>query len=156
GTVTQQDRSVQTWEPYLAWQPQAALQRAQSHPPSPLDLPNELQEEVVLPADWTCQEDTARATPERRVFTVAAHGLELDAVVPAGADGSTLAKFFEKRVKRGIDPKRADAKLYGLVHYELGRLVLSPLATLTAKGPEHLMLTGEKINLQALLGSLHL
>jgi len=155
GTVAQQAKSVHTWEPYLAWQMEAALQRAQSHPPSPLDLPNELQEEVML-ADWTCKENPARATPERRIFTVTAHGLEFDAVVPTGTDGKALIKHFEKRAKRGPDPSRPNAALYGLVHYELGRMVLSPLATLTANGPEHLMLTGEKINLTALLGSLQL
>ena len=142
-----------TWEPYLVWQMETALQRAQSYPPSPLDLPNELQEEVVL-TDWTCNENPARATPERRIFTVTAHGLEFDAVVPTGEDGTALTKHFEKRAKRGPDPARPDAALYGLVHYELGRMVLSPLATLSAKGPEHLTLSDEKIDQKALLRSL--
>lgn len=155
GTVTQHSTSVPTWAPFLEWQMDAAFQRAQAHTPGPLELPNELQEEVML-ADWTCQDNPARTTPERRVFTVRAHGLEFDAVVPVGAEGKTLASHFEKHSKRRPDPSKPVAALYGLVHYELGRLVLSPLATIAADGPHHLMLTGEKINLTALLGSLQL
>ena len=155
GTVTQQSKSVPSWEPFLEWHMEAAFQRAQAHTPSPLELPNELQEEVML-ADWTCQDNPARTTPERRIFTVRAHGLEFDAVVPVGAEGKTLAGHFEKHSKRRPDPGKPCAALYGLVHYEHGRLVLSPLATVAADGPHHLMLTGEKINLTALLGSLQL
>lgn len=157
GTVTQQGKLAAGWAPYLEWQIGPALARARAHAPSPLDLPNELQEEVVL-ADWTCKEDKARATPERRVFTVAAAGLELDAVVPTGADGKALAGHLETHAKRkpGGKAPTAPPPLYGLVHYELGRLVLTPLATLGADGPTHLMLSNEKINLAALLGSLQL
>lgn len=154
-TVTQQGKPAGGWEPYLAWQVGPALARARSHAASPLDLPNELQEEVVL-ADWTCKEDKPRATAERRVFTISAPGLELDAQVPTGADGKTLGGHLETHAKRKPDPKKPPAPLYGLVHYELGRLVLTPLATLAAEGPTHLTLSNEKINLSALLGSLQL
>lgn len=154
-TVTQQGKPAAGWEPYLAWQIGPALARARAHAPSPLDLPNELQEEVVL-ADWSCKEDKARATAERRVFTVSSPGLELDAMVPTGADGKTLAGHLELHAKRKPDPKKPPAPLYGLVHYELGRLVLTPLATISADGPLHLTLSNEKINLSALLGSLQL
>jgi hypothetical protein len=159
GTVTQHGKLADGWEPYTAWQVGPALARARAHVPSPLDLPNELQEEVVL-ADWTCKEDKARATPERRIFTVTtagtAAGLELDAVVPTGADGKTLAKHLEAHAKRKAGGPKPPMPLYGLVHYELGRLVLTPLATLEPEGPLHLMLSNEKINLSALLGSLQL
>ena len=80
----------------------------------------------------------------------------LDAMVPTGADGKTLAGHLELHAKRKPDPKKPPAPLYGLVHYELGRLVLTPLATLSADGPLHLTLSNEKINLSALLGSLQL
>ncbi len=153
GNVVQQGKPAGGWAPYLEWQIAPALARARAHAPSPLDLPNELQEEVVL-ADWTCKENKARATPERRTFTVTTPGLELDAVVPTGADGKTLAKHLETHAKR--KPGGAAPPLYGLVHYELGRLVLTPLATLGEDGPSHLMLSNEKINLAALLGSLQL
>lgn len=155
GTVTQQSKPAGGWESYLGWQVAPALARTRAHRPSPLDLPNELQEEVVL-ADWTCKEDKARATPERRIFTVSTPGLELDAVVPTGADGKTLAGHFETHAKRKPSAAKPPAPLYGLVHYELGRLVLTPLATLGPDGPLHLMLSNEKINLSALLGSLNL
>ena len=157
-TVAQQGKPAGGWAPYREWQMGPALARARAHAPSPLDLPNELQEEVVL-ADWSCEEDKARATPERRIFTVTAAGLELDAVVPTGADGKALARHLEAHAKRKPGPAKspaAPAPLYGLVHYELGRLVLTPLATLGADGPLHLMLSNEKINLAALLGSLQL
>ena len=160
GAVAQQGKLEGGWKPYLEWQMGPALARARAHVPSPLDLPNELQEEVVL-ADWTCKEDRARATPERRIFTVSAAGLELDAVVSTGTDGKTLAKHLETHAKRKPkDPSTSSTSppppLYGLVHYELGRLVLTPLATLGVDGPVHLMLSNEKINLAALLGSLQL
>jgi len=153
GNIGQQGKLAGGWAPYLEWQMAGALTRARAHVPSPLDLPNELQEEVVL-ADWTCKEDKARATPERRIFTVTTPGLELDAVVPAGADGKALAKHLETHAKRKSAAE--SPPLYGLVHYELGRLVLTPLATFGADGPVHLMLSNEKINLAALLGSLQL
>ena len=158
GNVVSQGKLAGGWAPYSEWQIGPALARARAHTPSPLDLPNELQEEVVL-TDWTCKEDKARATPERRIFTVTSAGLELDAVVPVGADGKALAGHLEAQAKRkpgGAKPAPPPAPLYGLVHYELGRLVLTPLATLGADGPTHLMLSNEKINLTALLGSLQL
>jgi hypothetical protein len=158
GSVVQRGKPEGGWESYREWQLGPALARARAHVPSPLDLPNELQEEVVL-TDWTCKEDKARATPERRIFTVTTPGLELDAVVPTGADGKALAKHLEAHAKRkpGAKPTGTwPTPLYGLVHYELGRLVLTPLATLDADGPLHLMLSNEKINLAALLGSLKL
>lgn len=154
GTVTQQGK-LAGWEPYLEWPMGPALARARAQVPSPLDLPNELQEEVVL-ADWSCKEDKARATPERRIFAVTAAGLELDAVVSTGSDGKTLAGHLEAHAKRKPNATKPPAPLYGLVHYELGRLVLTPLATLGPDGPLHLMLSNEKINLTALLGSLQL
>lgn len=155
GRVTQQARPAGGWTPLLQWQMRPALARARAHAPSPLDLPNELQEEVVL-ADWSCAEDPARATPERRVFTVRAAGLELDAVVPTGADGKALAKHLETHAKRKPSATSPVPPLYGLVHYELGRLVLSPLTTFGVEGPAYLMLANEKINLAALLKSLQL
>ena len=155
GNMVQQGKPAGGWESYLNWQIGPALARARAHAPSPLDLPNELQEEVVL-ADWTCKEDKARATPERRIFTVSTPGLELDAVVPTGTDGKTLAKHLETHAKRKPGGTTPPPPLYGLVHYELGRLVLTPLATLGEDGPLHLMLSNEKINLAALLGSLQL
>lgn len=155
GAATQQAHAPGTWEPYLAWDIHAALARAQTHLPSPLDLPNELQEEVFL-TDWTCHEDPARATPERRVFIVTSLGLEFDAIVATGAEGKTLATHFNLFAKRPPNPSKPPAPLYGLVHYELGRLVLTPLATISSDGPLHLMLSTAKINLTALLGSLQL
>lgn len=152
-TVTQ-GKPPADWEVYRGWQIGPALARAQGHAPSPLDLPNELQEEVVI-ADWLCAEDKARATAERRVFTVSAPGLELDAQVPTGADGKALAGHLEAHARRKAGGK-TPMPLYGLVHYELGRLVLTPLATLAPDGPLHLTLSNEKINLSALLGSLQL
>lgn len=155
GTVTQRGTLQGGWDPYMAWQIGPALARARAHVPSPLDLPNELQEEVVL-TDWTCKEDKPRATPERRIFNITTAGLELDAVVPTGSDGKTLAGHLEAHARRKPAANKQPMPLYGLVHYELGRLVLTPLATLEPEGPLHLMLSNEKINLTALLGSLQL
>ncbi len=149
-TVTQ-GKALKSWKPYAAWTMDPLLARVQAHVVTPLDLAVELQDEVVL-TDWTCEEDRARATAERRVFTVHAGGLAFDAQIPAGAEGKALAARFED-----LASAKTRAPLYGLVHYEHGRLVLTPLATLDDDdGPTHLMLSNEKINLSALLGNLNL
>jgi hypothetical protein len=142
-------KTPKSWSRWLAWAIEPALARVRAHEPSPLDLPVELQEEVVL-TDWTCAEDVGRESGEHRVFVVRAQGIELDAVIPAGS--KVLAEHFEKRAKAKANPP-----LFGLVHYELGRLVMSPLSLVDEdEGPTHLMLSNEKINLTALLGSLTL
>jgi hypothetical protein len=138
------------WAPLLAFAMEPLLARIRAQPITPLDLPVEVQDEVVL-RDWTCAEDLARATVERRVFTVHAHGLAFDAVIPADGSGAPLAARFEACATAAANPP-----LYGLVHYEHGRLVLSPLATVADDGPTHLMLSGEKLDLTKLLGTLQL
>lgn len=149
-TVTQ-GKAPKSWERFLDWKMDPLLERVRGHAPSPLDLPVELQEEVIL-TDWTCHEAAARATPERRVFTVLSKGLELDAVVPTGPEGKALGEHFESHAKK----KKHNAPLYGVVHYEHGRLVMMPLSIVNDDGPVHMMLSNEKINVTALLGSLHL
>ena len=142
-TVTQ-GKALKTWEPFRAFTLAPLLDHVKGHVPSPLDLAVELQEEVLL-EDWTCEAATGR----ENVFFVHWRGLVLDAIVTPGV----LQAHFEGFAKS----KKPNPPLFGLVHYELGRLVLTPLSVVDDDdGPKHLMLTNEKINLTALLGSLQL
>jgi hypothetical protein len=144
-----------SWSSSLTWSPERALARVRAQEPGPLDLAPELQEEVVL-TDWQAAEAIARATPERRILEVTtADGLVLDAIVPSGPDGAELGAHLAAAAKKKQRPA-----LFGVVYYELGRLVLLPLSFVDApnadQAPKHLMLSSEKINLSALLGNLDL
>ena len=66
-------------------------------------------------------------------------------------DGKELMKAMKELLK-----KKARPALYGLMRYELCRPLFQPLATFEGKTMKHLMLSDEKINLSALLGTLNL
>ena len=70
----------------------------------------------------------------------------MEAVVSKGTEGKALHKALEELRKRKQHPP-----LFGLLHYEKCRLKLQPLAVFGANGPEHLMLSAEKIDRAALL-----
>jgi hypothetical protein len=128
-----------------SFDPAAALRRAAAHDPSPLDLAVELQEEIRLD-DWTITK-----TEGRHPFVIHAHGLVFDVAVSVEGEGEELRDRLAELVKRKQRPP-----LFGLVHYEGGRLLLQPLSLLSERGAEHLQLSNEKINLAALLGSLNI
>lgn len=77
------------WSQLAAWDPGRALERVEAHQVDPLEIPNELQEEVVLD-DWRLsgpREDEARA---RQVYPVHAAGLEFDGIASSEDEGRML------------------------------------------------------------------
>lgn len=161
------------WSSLPAWDRAAALARVRAHEVDPLELPNELHEEVVLD-DWSIGES-------REAYCVQAAGLTLDGVVAEGIEGKTLRANLERlragQLPHGLGPgsgkpgasqakpvkqaKQAShakqtklGRLFGVLHYETCRFVLQPLALLTERGPIHLMTSTEGIDHKALLRTL--
>jgi hypothetical protein len=137
------------WSELVTWDKDRARERIATHAISPLDLEVELQEEIVV-TDY----ELGAAAPnpfraEQQVMPLRGSGLELDAVVSNGPDGAELLESLAD-VRKG---KKKPA-LYGLVHYEMARLVFQPLTAITADGPRHLMISSEKIDLAALMKTL--
>lgn len=156
------------WSSLRAWDPAGALARVRAHEVDPLELPNELHEEVVLDA-WQIGAPVAEA--QRRVFPVQTGGLTLDGVAADGIEGATLRQNLQ-RMRKGQPPvglgpgaaarggggkpsrKAPLGRLFGVMHYETCRFVLQPLALLTERGPIHLMTSAEGIDHKALLRNL--
>jgi len=139
---------VKTWE--AGWDPAAAAARIKGHAISPLDLEVELHEEVVL-ADWeiAAPEESERR-PEHAIYPITAGGRSYEAIASRGADGEALRTALDAFRKRGA--KRPP--LFGIVHYEMARLVLQPLAALGDAGPTHLMIAADNIDLASLMKTL--
>lgn len=135
------------WGEHRGWDPDGAEARVLSHAPSPLDLAVELQEEVVL-------DDFAVLPGPEETLRVHGAGLSMRVVLPSGDDGKALQKELEAGARKKKKP--AQHPLFGVVHYEFGDLVFSPLSFLEEDGPRFLTLSDENINLAALLGSLNL
>jgi hypothetical protein len=124
---------------YQGFDPAAAAQRLRNHRPSPLDIEVELQEEVVL-GDWTVGPSAPRkGRPDQVVYPVRTPGLEFDAAVSTGEDGKELRAALDAFAGKKSKPP----PLFGLVHYELCRLVLQPLAVFESDGPRPLMVGGD-------------
>ena len=126
----------------------ALRERLLAHEPGPLDLDVELQEEVVV-RDWRLGEREAKRLGERHVHPLESGGLELAAVVADGVEGEALGAALEDLRERA-EP----SPLYGLLHYELCRLVFQPLSLLDGDWPTHLMLSDNKVGTRELLKSL--
>lgn len=129
------------WSELATWDPAAAARRLISHAPSPLDLPVEMQEEVVL-ADFQLM-----PSPDPKHPFVLEHG---PLTMSVTAETEEARAWLEKARTAPPGP------LFGSVHYELGRLVLQPLSFVPPEGPIHLQLSDETINLTALVGSLNI
>ena len=140
------------------WDLAAARERLLAHQPGPLDLDVELQEEVVL-RHWRLGRRQPERLGERHVYPLRGGGLELAAVVADGAEGEALGKALEglRWPRRGVKGKRRGSEpppLYGLLHYELCRLVFQPLSLLDGDWPTHLMLGDNKLGARELLKAL--
>lgn len=136
--------SFDDWQRFVSWGPEPAALRAEQHRTTPLDLAVELQEEIVL-------QDFRASRAAEGGLLLGDDSLVLHVTLP-GEEGKQLAK----RLEAAAAKKRKKSALYGTVHYELGKLVLTPLSLVEAEGPTHLLLSKENINLSALLGSLKL
>jgi hypothetical protein len=136
------------WDPHLCWEADEAVDRLRAHQPTPLELDNELQEEIVL-KDWSILEAVDDPDQDQIVFPLVHNSLVFKAVVSRGVDGLTLLENLKELQKLSERPA-----LFALLHYEKCRLVLQPLTTFDAKGPKHLMLGKEQINRATLLKAL--
>jgi hypothetical protein len=136
------------WSRFAAWQPQSALDRLARHETSPFDLEVEMQEEIVL-TDWQVGEPTVREETGQAVYPITAGQATLDAVVSPGIEGEALAAALD-----GLRQQETRPPLMGLLHYELCRLVLQPLAVLEASGPKYLTISDKSIDRSQLLKAL--
>ena len=133
----------------VAFDPARARARVLAHRISPLDLEIDLQEDVIV-RDYELGPSAPNPhRTDQRVWPLRTGELELDATASTGPDGAELAAALDALRKAGDKPP-----LYGTVHYEMARLVFQPLTALTAKGPRHLMISSEKIDLAALMKTL--
>ena len=141
-------RALADWD--LAWDRERIAARLRAHRISPLDLEVELQEEIVV-GDYTLGSPAPNPyRPEQLVFPLATETLALDAVCSTGPDGREVTARLEALAK----PRAARPPLYGLLHFEMGRLVFQPLTLFSDDGPEHLMISRENIDLAALMKTL--
>jgi hypothetical protein len=136
------------WQRFRTWDPDAALQRVRSHPPGPFDLEVELQEEVVLD-EWEIGEAAELAGQGQTVYPITHRGAVFEAVTNRGEEGKVLRNALD-----GLRRKKQRPPLFGLLHYEMGRLVLQPLSVFGKGGPEQLMLSAETGDRAALLKAL--
>ena len=136
------------WQHFQSWDTAAAVERIREHQPGPLDLEVEMQEEVVLD-DWRIDEPAERAGQQQVVFPIVYGNTTFDAVAAQGPEGKALHTALQ-----GLRKKKTRPPLFGLLHYEMCRLVLQPLATMGKNGPEQLMLSEEKIDRASLLKAL--
>ncbi len=150
-TVTQGDPFTD-WEQFAEWDLRSVHLRLAQHKPSPLDLPTDYREEVVL-KEWEIGEPIERyRRPDQKVFPMKTpYGLEFDAVVSTGADGEDLIRCLKVLRKSKKRPP-----IFGLLHYELCRLVFMPLALFEDKTMKQMMISDKKINLSALLSTLNI
>jgi hypothetical protein len=137
------------WERFVAWTPAVALERIARQTPGPLDLDTELQEEIVL-TDYTIEPTEDGDEPGQTVCPVKAGPVTFRAVLSSQADGKAAWKVLEELRKS----KKARPPLFGLMHYERCRLVLQPLSTFEADGPNYLTISPEKVDKAALLKAL--
>jgi hypothetical protein len=136
------------WQRFQSWDAAAAVARIRAHTPGPLDLEVDIQEEIVL-EDWQIGEPSERAEQQQLVFPIVHGDITFDAPVTQGPEGKALHTALQALRKKKTRPP-----LFGLLHYEMCRLVLQPLATFSKDGPEELMLSQEKIDRKELLKAL--
>jgi hypothetical protein len=143
-----QGREFSAWEDFACWDPQQALQHIASYAPGPFDLEIDLQEEVVL-RDWEFVDNK----PERRdgywLYTVSHGGAAIELRASASGEGEALRQALKALAKAKTRPP-----LYGLMHYQMCRLVMQPLALLEDAGPKHLMISEKNVDKKALLAAL--
>jgi hypothetical protein len=136
------------YEHHLVWNPAGALERIKMHEPGPLDLEVEMQEEAVLVA-WDLGEPVAKDEMKQVWYPLWQRGTEFTAVVPAANEGKHQRKVLDE-----LRAQKSRPALLGLVHYEKCRLMVQPLTIFPENGPQHLMLSPDKIDRSTLLKAL--
>ncbi len=134
------------WSRFTEWSPESVLERLAAQEPGPLDLEVEMQEEIIL-HDWSIGEPRERDESGPTVYPVLCREVEFDAVVSAGIEGEALRAALDELRKK----KKNRPPLLGLLHYELCRPVLQPLAVIGDDGPRQLMLSDKAVDRRELL-----
>ncbi|MBN1911519.1 MAG: hypothetical protein JW818_17385 [Pirellulales bacterium] len=133
------------WQRFAAWEPQPALARLNAYEPGPLDLEVDLQEEVVLD-DWRIE----KAEDDRRelqvVYPVVWRDVPVELVVSARDEAAPARQYLDRAVKQKTRPP-----LFGLMHFEMCRMLVEPLAVFEASGLKQLHLSDDKVDQKALL-----
>ncbi len=138
------------WDEFFTWDAQRSLERVKKHQVTPLDLEVELQEEIVVDEYELEAPAPHPYRPELLVFPLKFGQLELDATVSTGPDGEALVDALKGLRKKGA----TKPPLFGLMHYDFCKLVFFPLSAQDKAGPEHLMISQEKIDLASLMKTL--
>lgn len=144
--LTQREKFAD-WSRFGEWQPQAAIDRAAQHSPGPFDLEIELQEEVVL-TNYEFS-DGPREREGQVVYDVTQRGVPLELVASGGSEGESL-----RAALTDLAQAKSRPPLFGLMHYQMCRMVVQPLSLLTPSGPQHLMISEKDIDRKALLAAL--
>jgi hypothetical protein len=137
---------IEDWSAYRGWDRAAALDRIEAHVPDPMALPVEFAEEVVLD-DWALGafEDVGKPY---EVADVESEGFAVSLRVD---DDTPHAKA---ALKKAAKRKRGKPALFGSVHYELGRAVMTPLSLLGEDGPDYLTIAEANVDKAALVRAL--
>ncbi|HEY9731533.1 MAG TPA: hypothetical protein V6C89_06455 [Drouetiella sp.] len=139
-TITLGDKFVD-WANYTSsWDPLVALHRLQSHPPGPLDLDIEMQEEIVLQG-WKIDLPVEDGKDVKHTYPITYKNVVFRGVVPKGADGAELDDTLHKLLTAKIPPP-----MFGLLHYERCRLTLQPLSIFGGNGPEYMNISDKHID----------
>jgi hypothetical protein len=134
------------WARYTAsWDPLAALERLQSHPPGPLDLDIEMQEEIVLQG-WNIDVPIEDGKDLKHTYPITYKNVVFRGVVPKGADGVELDETLHRLLTAKVPPP-----MFGLLHYERCRLTLQPLSIFGDNGPEYMNISDKNIDPASLL-----
>ncbi len=139
--------SFADWSSLLTWDVGPATERVRQYQPGPFDLEVELQEEVVL-HDWEFLPEPPEQRGGQVVFRIVHRETVFDLIASTSDEGTALRAALKALVKKKVRPP-----LYGLLHYQMCRLVLQPL-TAFGKEPEHLMISDKHIDRKALLAAL--
>jgi hypothetical protein len=142
------DEKFEEWERFLSWESEKALERLRSHQPGPLDLDVELQEEIIFD-EWDIGSPIDDGGEAQIIYPITHKEMLFDAVIQRGTDGNCLQDAFAK-----LSKKKSRPPLFGLLHYERCRLIVQPLSILNDDGPDHMMLSKEKIDRSSLLKAL--
>ncbi len=138
------------WDGLVTWDRPGLVRRLRSHPVSPLDLEVELQVEMVVD-EWELGAPAPNPyRPEQLVFPMTAGPLSIDVVCSTGPDGTELSAALRAYAK----PRAKRPPLYGVMHVEMGRMLLQPLTVFGDDGPQHLMISDDNIDLASLMKTL--
>jgi len=145
GSTVTAGESFTEWDRFVPWDAGAALERLRQYEPGPLDLEVDMQEEVVLD-DWHIDKALEERREQQFIYPVRWGDTPLELRVASGDEARTMRAYLDRAVKLKQRPP-----LYALMHYEMCRLVVEPLAIIEASGPKYLTLSDDKVDRKALL-----